>query len=667
MQVSPSPEAGNGSGSERLVLLLLAVVLIAALGVRVWMALVLPRYFDDHYVFNNIATFLKGSLRPRHSYYGSLSYLPQALALALCDALHSLTGIDALRVHGGSYEGFTLGAFRVMRLFIVGYALLSVVMIYLVGRRLFSPAAGLAAAAVLAAYPQHLRSSIQLKPDMLALMLTLLTLYWTAGAVQSPRLSRFLLAGVGVGLATSAKYIGVASALPLAAWALASGFHHRRRWGWLALAGVTSVATFFALNPFFGTVFHYAFRVTKFYARRARGERSDHLVVLRREIEFLASQHGWILGAFLLLGTAFLIHRLWRGPDDRERAAALLPLSLFLGYPALHAAGMTLFRSHNLLPAEGGTALACACGMAGCVQGLRQRRVFARAPWLASLAWILPGVLLLVWPFQDVYAWLVPDTWASAEEALRLRLAPLQSRHVIYEPAEARLQLAEGAAKVAARTPARSLAELPPARLDLADAEVFPLSRTEGSRAAAFYQDRRRRLAQECALEIQPRPFRSRGTPLLVLFHPWEPAGDPVPIGFERSPGGLIARLPADLVEGEVLSVELIRPTRGAGAPVLLQPGREILPLHYAGRRRSKVRLTSSRFRYTAGLAGLYISAPPQVGPNRFQLKLWRWTQEPCRRPGLPTSTAGSSFGLLGCVWLTASRNRGPGTRKAPG
>ncbi|HSG40805.1 MAG TPA: glycosyltransferase family 39 protein, partial [Thermoanaerobaculia bacterium] len=206
-----------------------------AFGLRLWMALTLPRYFDDHYVFNNITAFLNGSLRPRHAYYGSLSYLPQALALAACDALHSLTGIDALAVRGTYVEGFSLGAFRVMRMFVILYSLISILMIYHVGRRLFSPAAGLAAAAVLAAYPQHVRSAVQLKPDMMALMFTVITLYWTAGAVRSPRLSRFLLAGVGVGLAASAKYIGVAAALPLTVWALESGFRDRRRWAWLAL------------------------------------------------------------------------------------------------------------------------------------------------------------------------------------------------------------------------------------------------------------------------------------------------------------------------------------------------------------------------------------------------------------------------------------------------
>ncbi|HEY4592477.1 MAG TPA: glycosyltransferase family 39 protein, partial [Thermoanaerobaculia bacterium] len=243
--------------SERTYGWLLALVLAVAFGVRLWMALGTPRFFDDHYVLNNILPFLNGSLQPRHSYYGTLSYLPQALFLAACDFLHSRTGLAALAVRGTEFEGFTLGAFRVMRMFVVCYALVSIWVIYLVGRRLFSPAAGLAAAAVLAAYPQHVRSSIQLKPDMMALMFTLITLYWTAEAVRSPRLSRFLRSGVGVGLAASAKYIGLASCLPLTVWSLWAGLRDRRLWGWLALAGLASLVTFLALNPFFGEVLHF--------------------------------------------------------------------------------------------------------------------------------------------------------------------------------------------------------------------------------------------------------------------------------------------------------------------------------------------------------------------------------------------------------------------------
>lgn len=643
MKAFSPPDAGQRSNSEWLAVLLLSAVLAVALGVRLWMALSLPRFFDDHYVFNNISSFLNGSLRPRHSYYGTLSYLPQAIFLTLCDALPSWAGIGPLQARGTPFEGFTLEAFRIMRMFIIAYGLLSILMIYFVGRRLFSTRVGLAAAAVLAVYPQHIRSSLQLKPDMLALLFTLVTLYWTAGAVKNPRLSRFLLVGVGVGLAVSSKYIGLASALPLTFWAVASGFHHRRRWGWLVLAGVTSIVTFFTLNPFFSSLLYYGFRVTRFYANQARGEQSDHGTVLRRGIVFLADQHGWILCAFLLLGTGLLIHRLWRRPGNGEWAAALLPLSLFLGYPALHAAGLTLFHGHNLLPAEGGSALVCAYGMVSCGEWLLQRRPFARAPLLAAAAWILPGSLLLARPIAFAYAELVPSTWTGAEIALRPRLAPLRTRDVAYEGDNARLRLADGGAQTAARTQEPSLARLPPLRLDLADVEIFPLSRTEGAQAA-FYEGRRQRLAPECVQEIHPRLFQRRGEPLLLLFHPWMPAGEPISARLRpsvASPGTLNARLPADLAEGDILSIELIRPSKIVTS-AKLQPGGVSLLLRPAGQSRYRTRFTSPRFRFTTGLTRIQVANAGGADPNRFQLSLWRWTKEPCSGSGDAKDTSGT-------------------------
>jgi dolichyl-phosphate-mannose--protein O-mannosyl transferase len=305
--------------------LFLATVLVVGFGLRLWLTLDLPFFFDDHYVIDNISTFLGGSLEPRHAYYGSLSYLPQALVLAACDRLHSWTGIGVLAVRGSQVEDLTIVAYRIIRTFVLAYGMLSIVMIYFVGRRLFSPTVGVVAAAVLAAYPRHLRSSVELKPDMLALLLTLVTLYWTAGAVRVPRLSRFLLAGLGVGLAVSAKYTGVASALPLTAWALWTGFRDRRRWAWLFLSGLTAVATFVVLNPFVGKVLFFMPKLVNGYAAHARWDESDHLTVLRGELDFLALQHGWFLGALLLLGTGLLVYRLW-SPVNPERIAALLLL-----------------------------------------------------------------------------------------------------------------------------------------------------------------------------------------------------------------------------------------------------------------------------------------------------------------------------------------------------
>jgi Dolichyl-phosphate-mannose-protein mannosyltransferase len=608
--------------SERTIRWLLAAVLAVAFGIRLWAMLVLPRYFDDHYIFLNVNTFLNGSLRPRHSYYGSLSYLPQALVLAVCDLLHRWTGSDAFLVRGGPIEGFTLGAFRIMRLFIVGYAVASLWVVYLVGRRLFSPAVGLIAAAVLAAYPQHLRSTVQLKPDMMVLLFAVMTLYWTVKAAEDPRLSRFLLAGVGVGLATSAKYIGAAVALPMTVWAVWSGFRDRRRWAWLVLAGVASVVTFVALNPFLGTVFHYGRRVGNIYASHARYQGSDRLLVVRGELRFLAAQHGWILGAFLLLGIGLLVHRLWRRPGNGE---AVLPLALGLGYPALYAAAMTLFRTHNLLPALGGTAILCAYGAAGSAEWLGRRHAVLRRPAAILLAASLLGGFLLLRPFTSAYRQLVPTTWADAGKVLRARLASSRALYLAHEPANANLRLANDRQGVS-RTAAPSLTAVPSSLLDLTDAEIFPLSRTDGPQAS-FYRDRQRRVAEPSAVEVQPRLFRSQGSPLLILLHPWTPAGEPIRLLVRRSSGGLAARLPADLAAGEVLSIELIRPEEDTAAALSLQPADRNLALNYAGSRRVKKKFLTPRFVFAAGTAEIRVPAPAGARPRNYQMRLWRWQE----------------------------------------
>ena len=621
--------SGTSQRARPAVVWALAAVLATAFGLRLWMSLKLPFFLDDHYVISNILGFLKGSLRPRHAYYGTLSYVPQAIVLALCDFLHSRTGIAAFAVHGTDFQGLTLGAYRLTRMFVLAYGVLSILMTYLVGRRLFSPWVGVIAAAVLAAYPRHLRSSVELKPDMLALLFTVVTLYWTAGATRSPRLSRFLLAGLGVGLATAAKYTGVASALPLTAWALWTGWHDRRRWGWLVLAGVTAVVTFFAMNPFITTVLYYAPRLVRGYAAHAREDQSDHWTVLRREIEFIASSHGWFLGAFLLLGLGLLIVRLWRKTENGERndrTVALLLLGLFLGYPLLHAMVMTLFRRQNLMPAMAGAALICAYGLVRCGEWLRRSRAFTRAPGLIVLAGLVPASVLLAQPFDYAYTEIVPTTWDGAQKILRARLAPLRERHITYESLVVKQLGPLDDWRRTATTGVPSLSQLRPVQLDLTDAEVFPLAKIQ---EGAFYQDRRRRVAEGNAVEIPAKPFLYRGTPLLVLLHPWTSAGNTVPLDLHPAgtpPGDLVAPLPTTLATGDVLSIEILWPVEIPTTALQLQPGNQGLPLLYGGNHNRVIRFLTPRFRYTPGVE-IRIPGSAQADPTRFRLQLWRWVE----------------------------------------
>jgi hypothetical protein len=373
-------------------------------------------------------------------------------------------------------------------------------------------------------------------------------------------------------------------------------------------------------------VFHYVPRLVHGYAAHARRDESDNLTVLFSEIKFVATEHGWVLGACLVLGTVLMVRELWRKSEDREWTSALLLLSLYIGYPAIHAAGMTLFRRQNLMPAMAGAALVCAYGaVRGCQWILRASGGHSRR-WAYASALLLGG-LLLFRPFADVYEQAVPSTWRVATQALQLRLAPVATRHVAYEPVTA-MRLSEDGQR-AAITAVPSLAALPSSMLDLTDAEVFPLSRTRGPEAA-FYQDRLRRLSPKSLLEIRARPFLSRGAPFVLLLHPWTPAGDSIPLDLERSAGRprlLTARLPAQLSPGDILSLELIRPAREEGsAAVRLRPGGLSIPFHYAGSRLRQVRVLTPRFRYTAGVDEVQIRASAHVNPKRFRLRLWRWT-----------------------------------------
>jgi hypothetical protein len=174
-----------------------------------------------------------------------------------------------------------------------------------------------------------------------------------------------------------------------------------------------------------------------------------------------------------------------------------------------------------------------------------------------------------------------------------------------------------------------SLAALSPAWLDLTDAEVFPISRTRGD----FYRSREQRVPRGCRVEVRPQLFRSRGTPLLLVLHPWKTARSPVRLGLERSgESGLTARLPAGLSvgkAGEVVSLELVRPTRErATKEVLVQPGGQSLPLQYAGRHGRKTRFMTPRFRSPGGLAGIRLPASAKAAPESFELLLWRWSDD---------------------------------------
>jgi hypothetical protein len=618
--------------------LLLAALLALSFGLRLWDAshrLHAGRYFDERFTFKNVTQVLDGDFRPRHAFYLSLSYLPQAAVLAASQSLHRLTGIEALSIYSDkAADGYSPTAYLLSRLCNVLFGVFSLYMTFLIGRRIWSPWVGLLGAAVLAAFHRHVLSSAEFKPDVLVVMLTTVTVYWALAAALRPSLGRFLRAGAGVGLAVSAKYTGIAAALAVAAAALAGGgWRDRRRWGWLVLAGIASFATFVVLNPYLGVVFRFIPKLVTGYAAHGEAEDSDHGVVFVRQIDFLVVHHGVVTALFVAIGTAGLLWRLRRADMDPHdtRLGSILVLSIFLGYSLVHSAGMTLFRGQNYLPVVPFSSLVAAWGMIETWRALARRLPLLGERRAAVALWTLAGLLLLGQQFSVVYGRVIPSNWQAARQVLIDRLGPLELRHVVYEKTGDVLRL--GGRNRALTVRVDRLDRLAPALLDRADAEVFARRRLE-SNGADFYRRRVERLDPGQVVTVSSRPFRSRGKPVVVLLHPWQRDGAAVTLPVERPERGVrhvTATLPPGLAAGDVLSFVLWVP-KGAHRfdAVRLEPGGGRQPAYDTGRRLRRFRLTTPRFALAGGETRVRIPSPPGTLAQSYTVEVYRW------RPGPP-------------------------------
>lgn len=595
---------------------LLLALLLASFAFRVWDAsqgLYSGRYFDERFALRNaVATARHGDFRPRNAYYLSLSSLPQAALLAASQGLHRLTGIPALAVFGKGSGGVTPTGYLLCRGLNALFGTLCLLLVFRIGRRLYSPGVGLLAAAILGAFPKHILASAIFKPDVLVVLLTLLTFWWALEAAVRPRLSRFLLAGVGVGLAVSAKYTGIAAAVPVAAAALAEGWRERRRWGWLVLAGTVSVATFVALNPYLGTVLAFIPRTLHGYAAKGEQEESSHGMVFLRQMEFLAEHHGWIVAGFALLGTAGLLWRIVRpAPEDsrERRLGSILVLSVLVGYSGLHAAGMTLFRSQNYLPAVPFSSLAAAWAMVEAWRAL-VRKLPALRPAAVAVG-SLVGIALVLRQGAVVYPRAVPTNRELAARLLTSHLTPPDLRSVAFEGERGGLPLFTPAGRPRVLTVDR-LDRLEPAVLDNTDAEVFP--------GVRLGEDFYRRRAGEEARVISARPFVSRGESVAVLLHPWtlDRAFPSTPVRRAGTP------LPPEIRTGDVISIALWVPRKGQGIEAL-NLGDLRIPLARTAEKGKMARLVTPRIRLPEGVERITVPVPAGTPPRRWRLEVFRW------------------------------------------
>lgn len=614
----------------------LAALLLVSLALRTWDAsqgLNSGRYFDERFALKNVSGLLKhGDFRPRNAFYLSLSYLPQAAVLAASHSLYRVTRYQPFSIYGKTSDGYSPTAYWLCRMTNVLYGLLSLWLLFLIGRRLDSPEVGLLAAAILATFPRHILSSVEFKPDILVILLVTLTFYWTLSAAFRPGLGRFLRVGLGVGLAVSAKYTGIAAALPITSAVLANGRRDRRQWVWLALAGLTSIATFVALNPYLGVVFRFMPWLVRGYAAKGVEEKSNHWVVFQRQIEFLVVHHGPVVAAFLALGVAGMLWRTFRpaAQDSAlQRLGWSLVLSALLGYSALHSLGMTLFRGQNYLPVVPFSSLTAAWAMVGCWRALARRS--PRLDWwpVAALIWLAAVAALVVQQGKIVYNRVVPTTFEVANNAVLARTERLGLRHVVYEKGLGTFQ-SGGKPRRPLVSKVQRLSALDPIFLDRTDVEIFP-GRRLGEPAAAFYRDRVARLPKTQVELVESRPFRSRGGSVLVLRHLWALDGAPWMLRVRRPAGMpyLVGRLPEGVLRpGDTISFVLWVPKESVDRKLVelrLDPGDRPLPLVGTGRRLNRFFRMTPRLQLTGQEVRVRIPSTPEDRPRSFGLEIYRW------------------------------------------
>lgn len=136
-------------------------------------------------------------------------------------------------------------AYADARRVVAGFGVASVLLVFVLGRRLAGNAAGLTAALLLAVSPLDVQTSHMVRPDVFLGTFFLLALL-AFDLVPSLRRAD-LLAGLAIGAATAIKFTGV---LLVPSYLLRRSTTPGERWRGMLQAGAVSLATFVVLSPY---------------------------------------------------------------------------------------------------------------------------------------------------------------------------------------------------------------------------------------------------------------------------------------------------------------------------------------------------------------------------------------------------------------------------------
>ncbi len=588
---------------------LFALFLLLSLVLRLWyssFALNDGRFYDERFSFDNVRSVLQaGSLEPANGYYPTLAYLPQTLLLAASDRLYRLTGSERWNIYSES-GAFGPWAYQISRAVQVLYGTLALLVLFWIGRRVFSPEVGMLAAVLLGCSHWHVHASAYFKPDILLMLTSLLAIQLSLRALARPDFRRYAVAGLGVALAMGSKLTGGLVALPLTLATWMRGWRRGRDWALLVVAGTVSLVVYLVMNPHLRLYLHFMGRLSREYAGSARYLDETRVTMLRDLVQWLGGPQGFAwLGVLIPVGLGLVAWELRREGNTWARRRELFVVLAFpLLFAASYFAATAHFKANNLLPIQPFAALFIAVALARAWAWLGQRWTWLAGGWARAVALTLGGLWLLPQPFLYVYGSLIPTSEDLALQFLSRRVRDEGPRLLFVEAAAAGPLTWEGRRRVRRPMGIRRierLDSLTPLERSLSDGEVFLMERLEEPGGEA-YRQRFERFAPNRKRTIETGPFRIRGLALMAISTPWIAVGAEF-LEITRPPGRdsvLLAEAAIPAKGGrESYSLGVVIPSwvirSGLPLPTLHLDGVEE-PLYYVRSLKGSDLLTSNRF-----------------------------------------------------------------------
>lgn len=579
----PSPPPTPGQLAARRVgmhhRLALGAILLFHAALALWMAALRGPYdgyfYDEQFNMENVVQLVTTHrLEPANGWYSLLSYLPQGLVAVAMDELHQRTHLEFLRVIDPEAKPpliATYNVFLAARMVGIVYGTLSLILVFWLGTRLFSPATGVLAALALAVSPWQIRSSVEFKPDALLMLTTLLAILLMVRFLEEPSLRRYLWVGFGLGLTTTAKLngsfigplvvlVGLAGALLVEPrdWRAVT----RRDVLWGGLAALVAAAVFFITTPYFKLMLFFMGRIERFYGQRA-GISSPRDVIVQAIADMPTDVFlGPVIWGLALLGALIVLGRLFeRGASPAVKLSRLLLVLFPLVYGTVLAFTMRYYKHNNLVQFLPFLALLSAVALTslGALSERLPRWLGRGAATLVTLAFVYHSALLAL---RFSYDENVPHDWQVLTNKLRYYAKLDSPRVVIYEGTYETLPIykfgrRDGAALWPSVRWMGDAAGLERARLDLAD--VVALRKDwSGPQRQAFEQELLAAVPPEAVVHIEANPLRVRGHGFTVIFHQWRFRDDGVgelSCRGTEDPAFFRCRLPADFRPGEVAAI----------------------------------------------------------------------------------------------------------------